>query len=123
MNRLLQLAAALLLTATRVPAQSLSFAASGKPPKNEKQQREDVEWIWQYTPAPPDKDGRENALIQDPHFRPFLEQYLTHRAPALPPFPRETPPRPADFLGHVHRWPLPLAGQHRARSPQCPGQG
>ena len=77
MNRLLQLAAALLLTATLVPAQSLSFAASGKPPKNEKQQREDVEWIWQYTPAPPDKDGRENALIQDPHFRPFLDQYLT----------------------------------------------
>ena len=77
MTRLLQLAAALFLTATLVPAQSLAFGSSGKPPKNEKQQREDVEWIWQYTPAPPDKDGRENALIQDPHFRPFLDQYLT----------------------------------------------
>ena len=71
MNRLLQLATALLLTATLAPA----FAGSA--PKKEKPAREDVEWIWQYTPAPPDKDDRENALIQDPHFVPFLQQFLT----------------------------------------------
>jgi hypothetical protein len=70
MNRLLQLATAILLATTLVP--SLSAA-----PKKEKPAREDVEWIWQYTPAPPDKDGRENALIQDPHFIPFLQQFLT----------------------------------------------
>jgi hypothetical protein len=73
MNRLLQLATALLLTTTLAPAQFHSPQVN----KKEKPQREDVEWIWQYTPAPPDKDGRENDLIQDPHFRPFLEQFLT----------------------------------------------
>ncbi|HEY4379850.1 MAG TPA: hypothetical protein VGN01_05855 [Acidobacteriaceae bacterium] len=71
MKRLLQLATALLLTVTLAPA----FA--GAAPKKDKPAREDVEWIWQYTPAPPDKDGRENALIQDPHFAPFLQQFLT----------------------------------------------
>ena len=43
--------------------------------KKPKQQRENNEWMWQYGP-PPD-GGREHDLIQDPHFLPFLDQYLT----------------------------------------------
>lgn len=69
MRRLLQLAtAALLATTTLVP----SYAK----PKNDKQ-HEDVEWLWQYGPDDKNKDGRENDLVQDAHFRPFLEQFLT----------------------------------------------
>jgi hypothetical protein len=43
--------------------------------KHDKKQRSDVEWMWQY--GPPPGDGRENELIQDPRFRPFLMQNLT----------------------------------------------
>ncbi|HUD23318.1 MAG TPA: hypothetical protein VMQ60_10795 [Acidobacteriaceae bacterium] len=68
MRRLLQLALALLLVTTLAPAQA------GKKPKPA---REDVEWIWQYTPDDVDKDGRENDLVQDDRFRPFLDQFLT----------------------------------------------
>jgi hypothetical protein len=71
MNRLLQLATTLLLTATFAAA----FAESA--PKKEKPGREDVEWLWQYTPDAANKDGRENELVQDPRFMPFLEQFLT----------------------------------------------
>jgi len=73
MNRLLQLAALLTITPPLASAQihpSL-FAAKEKPV------REDVEWIWQYTPDKQNPDGRENDLVQDPRFRPFLEQFLT----------------------------------------------
>ena len=79
MSPILKLATAFLLTTTLAYAQT----QPPQPPpqtrsnKKEKPQREDVEWIWQYTPAPPDKDGRENDLVQDPRFRPFLEQFLT----------------------------------------------
>ena len=73
MRRLLQFAAALLLTTTLAPAQIHSPQID----KKQKPQREDVEWIWQYTPADNNKDGRENELIQDPHFLPFLDQFLT----------------------------------------------
>ena len=68
MTRLLQLAIALLLVATLAPAQ---------PGKKPKPAREDVEWIWQYTPDDANKDGRENDLVQDDRFRPFLDQFLT----------------------------------------------
>ncbi|HEX3571206.1 MAG TPA: hypothetical protein VHU44_10320 [Acidobacteriaceae bacterium] len=68
MRRLLQLATAALLATTLMP----SYAK----PKNDKQ-REDVEWLWQYTPDDRNKDGRENDLVQDAHFRAFLEQFLT----------------------------------------------
>lgn len=68
MRRLLQLAATVLLLTTLAP----SYAK----PKNDKQ-REDVEWLWQYGPDDKNKDGRENDLVQDAHFRPFLEQFLT----------------------------------------------
>ena len=69
MRRLLQFATAALLATTLAP----SYAK----PKSDKPQREDVEWLWQYGPDDKSKDGRENDLIQDPHFRPFLDQFLT----------------------------------------------
>jgi hypothetical protein len=77
MRRYLQFATVLLLAALFVPGTFLSSQAPSKPGKRDKSQREDIEWIWQYTPADNAKDGRENDLIQDPHFRPFLEQFLT----------------------------------------------
>lgn len=89
MRRLLQLAAAFLVATTLAPAQIHSPQIN----KKEKPQREDVEWIWQYTPAPPDTEGRETALIQDPHFLPFLEQFLT---------------APQTF------WGQPIAGRYRS---------
>jgi hypothetical protein len=72
---------------------SLTFAAGeahaqiptpGPPPpqtssppikKDKKQPKEDVEWLWQYGPPPP--DGRETELVLDMRFRPFLAQFLT----------------------------------------------
>lgn len=71
MRRLLQLAFAGLLVTTALHAQvsSPQFKRPKKAPK------ENVEWIWQY--GPPPADGRENALVLDPHFRPFLAEYLT----------------------------------------------
>jgi hypothetical protein len=72
MRSLFQLATALLLAATLAPAQHAPQVN-----KKERPQHEDVEWIWQYTPADTNKDGRENELVQDPHFRPFLDQFLT----------------------------------------------
>ena len=47
------------------------------PPKKEKKQKQrggQLEWMWQYSPPP--ADGRENQLIQDPNFRPFLDEYF-----------------------------------------------
>lgn len=72
MRRIIQLAAAtLLVTASAMHAQisSPQIQRSKKPPK------ENVEWLWQYSPPP--ADGRENQLVLDPRFRPFLEQYFT----------------------------------------------
>jgi hypothetical protein len=57
----------------------LAFAATlaaAAPPKP-KPVHEDVEWLWQYTPDDVHKDGRENELVQDARFMPFLEQFLT----------------------------------------------
>jgi len=79
MNRLLQLAAALLLTTTLAHAQLQPINSQPQPKsgKKEKPQRSDIEWLWQYTPDDVNKDGRENELVQDPRFVPFLEQFLT----------------------------------------------
>ena len=68
MRRLLQLAAALLLLTTLAPAQAV---------KKPKSAPEIVEWLWQYTPDDTNKQGRENDLVQDERFRPFLDQFLT----------------------------------------------
>jgi hypothetical protein len=43
--------------------------------KKAKRQHGDAEWLWQYSPPP--AEGRENDLIRDPHFLPFLSEYLT----------------------------------------------
>ena len=72
MRRILQLALALLIIATLAPA----LHAQPKPRK-QKPAPENVEWIWQYTPDDANKDGRENDLLQDDRFRPFLDQFLT----------------------------------------------
>jgi hypothetical protein len=79
MRRLLQLATALLLTGALAHAQFEPPPLQPQPPSksNKKPQSENVEWIWQYTPDAANKDGRENELIQDSHFRPFVEQVLT----------------------------------------------
>lgn len=47
------------------------------PPKNkkEKKRQADLEWMYQYSPPP--AEGRENELIQDPQFQPFLDRYFT----------------------------------------------
>jgi hypothetical protein len=68
MRRLIQFAVALLLMTTLAPAQA---------GKKQRPAREDVEWIWQYTPDDVNKEGRENDLIQDARFRPLLDQFLT----------------------------------------------
>ena len=43
--------------------------------KRDKKQRSDAEWMWQY--GPPPTDGRENELIQDAKFKPFLALNFT----------------------------------------------
>ena len=48
--------------------------------KKQKPQRADLEWMWQYSPdpqTPGQADGREHELIQDPHYRDFLNEYFT----------------------------------------------
>ena len=69
MRRYLQLAVILLLAAGAVTTNANIFTHKEKKPK------ENVEWLWQY--GPPPAEGRENALVLDPRFRPFLAQYLT----------------------------------------------
>jgi len=72
MRRALQLALFLLtLTPMLAPAQ----ISSPQIKKEKKQPKENLEWMWQYSPPP--ADGRENQLVLDTHFRPFLAQYLT----------------------------------------------
>jgi hypothetical protein len=84
MRNHLQLAAAtlLLIATTTMRAQVYTQPQSGPPTppeprsKHDKHpQHTDVEWLWQYSPPP--AEGRENALIQDPHFLPFLDDTLT----------------------------------------------
>jgi hypothetical protein len=82
MRRTLQIAVtALLFAATVSHAQ---IPTPGPPPpqtslpqikKDKKQPKENVEWLWQYSPPPP--EGRENELVLDLRFRPFLAQELT----------------------------------------------
>jgi hypothetical protein len=45
-----------------------------KEKKIDKKRVSDAEWMWQY--GPPPAEGRENQLIQDPKFYPFLKQNL-----------------------------------------------
>jgi hypothetical protein len=68
----LQLALVLLALA---PAVALAQISAPQIKKEKKQPKENIEWLWQY--GPPPVGGRENALVLDPRFRPFLAQYLT----------------------------------------------
>ncbi len=43
--------------------------------KKQKARGADLEWMWQYSPPP--ADGREHELIQDPHYRDFLNEFFT----------------------------------------------
>ena len=73
--------AGLLLVLLLLVAPVLHAQLMGEPPiaqKNKKQKSQrpaDLEWLYQYSPPP--AEGRENELIQDPHFQPFLQQYFT----------------------------------------------
>jgi len=69
MRRYLQFAAIFLLLTGVVATNAQIFKHKEKKPK------ENVEWLWQY--GPPPAEGRENALVLDPRFLPFLSQYLT----------------------------------------------
>jgi hypothetical protein len=76
MRYLFQLVAALALLPGFASAQLLgSPGLAQKDQKKAKVRREGTEWMWQYSPPP--ADGRENDLIQDPSFVPFLQSYLT----------------------------------------------
>lgn len=67
MRRMLQLAAVLLSIA--VPGVCVQLHL-----KHERPQVEDLSWMWQYTQ--PSSGSRENRLVQDPRFSPFLETHL-----------------------------------------------
>ncbi len=76
MRTRLHLAAALLFTtivATPPQAQIHSPQITIK----KKEKRANLEWLWQYSPTEKEKDGRENELLQDPRFQPFLAHHLT----------------------------------------------
>ena len=64
----------------RLPAQIYTQPQSAPPEppraKPEKRQHSNLEWLWQYSPSQRQPNGTENALIQDPHFVPFLQQFL-----------------------------------------------
>ena len=64
----------LALGTTTVRAQFHSSQVDGIK-KRDKKHASDAEWMWQY--GPPPTGGRENDLIQDAKFRPFLAQNLT----------------------------------------------
>jgi hypothetical protein len=76
MKRLLQLAATLLFTMTLVHAEPPA-PQTGKQGKQPRRTHEDVEWLWQYTPADRDVDGRENELVQNDRFMPMLQDNFT----------------------------------------------
>lgn len=81
MKRLTALCAAMFLLSLVIPI-SAPAQLLGEPPipskqekKAKRRQQADLEWMWQY--GPPPAEGREHELIQDSHFRPFLEEYFT----------------------------------------------
>ena len=68
-------AATTLLIFTGAAAPVRAQISSPQIKREKKPPKENVEWLWQY--GPPPADGRENELVRDPHFIPFLQQYLT----------------------------------------------
>ncbi len=73
MERVVCAAALLAVMAGAAHAQFHSSQVDGIR-KRDKKHYSDAEWMWQY--GPPPVDGRENDLIQDAKFRPFLTQNL-----------------------------------------------
>jgi hypothetical protein len=67
--------AALLAFAATAASAQFHFPGTRDANKHDRKQRSDAEWMWQY--GPPPADGRENQLIQDARFYPFLKQNLT----------------------------------------------
>lgn len=67
----------LLVGLSAMPARAQLLGEPPIPPKEKKskQRAGDLEWLWQYSPPP--AEGREHELIQDPHFRDFLDKYFT----------------------------------------------
>ena len=72
MHLLLQFAAVLF---TLAPMAASAQISSPQITKQKKEPKENLEWLWKYSPPP--AEGRENDLVLDPRFRPFLAQYLT----------------------------------------------
>ena len=79
MIRHLQFVAALLSLSFAGGAARAQIPTPGPPPpqtssppikKDKRQPKENIEWLWQYGPPPP--DGRETELVLDTRFRPFL---------------------------------------------------
>jgi hypothetical protein len=77
MRRTLQFAAVLLFTIAGTAPAQIHLPGTKEKDKTAKYHRSDVEWLWEYGPSDTDKDGRENALVQDERFRPMLAQYFT----------------------------------------------
>jgi len=82
--RALLLGAAMLLVCQAAHAQLQTEPPLPAKQKDDKKKQKprpaDLEWMWQYSPdpkTPGQSEGREHELIQDPHYRDFLEQYFT----------------------------------------------
>ena len=73
-RKLLPLAVLAALLAPAAHAQLIGEPAIPAKNKKDKRRPADLEWMYQYSPPP--AEGRENELIQDPHFQPFLQQYM-----------------------------------------------
>ena len=76
-RRIILFAAGMLFAISPCLASGQLLGPEGLPAKEKKskQRRENIEWLWQYSPPP--ADGRENELMQDPRFEPLLKKYLT----------------------------------------------
>jgi hypothetical protein len=80
--RLKFIVATLLFALTFSVGHAVAAQLIGEPPipakvkkDRKRHQQADLEWMWQY--GPPPAEGREHDLIQDSHWRPFLEEYFT----------------------------------------------
>jgi hypothetical protein len=87
--RYLAMACVALVMTQSVHAQLIGEPAIPGKVKRDKKHPADLEWMWQYSPPP--TEGRENELIQDSHFKPFLDRYFT--APQSFWGPQPTDPR------------------------------
>jgi hypothetical protein len=73
-QRLLMAAIVASLSGHAAHAQLLGEPELPKKQKRQKNQRSNLEWMWQY--GPPPEGGREHEFLQDPNFLPFLQEYF-----------------------------------------------